>query len=110
MVRGVAGQPRNSSRDVVWVGESRIQVLSMKKRKGLFIRVTRAFGASHPGVGSDWLLSSWQQVFHAEWAAATPSAAMWQLGGAVTRVYRRDFRRWSIQRGFGERGTDEGNS
>lgn len=82
----------------------------MKKRKGMFIRVTRAFGASHPGVGSDWLLSAWQQVFHAEWAAATPSAAMGQLGGAVTRVYRRDFRRRSIQRGFGERGTDEGNS
>ena len=72
--------------------------------------MTRAFGASHPGVGSDWLLSSLQQVFHAEWAAATPSGAMGQLGGAVTRVYRRDFRRRSIQRGFGRRGTDEGNS
>ena len=83
---------------------------SIQRRKGIFIRVTRAFGASHPGVGSDWLLSSLQQVFHAEWAAATPSAAMGQLGGAVTRVYRRDFRRRSIQRGFGERGTDEGNS
>ena len=66
----------------------------------MFRWVTRAFGASHPGVGSDWLLSSLQQVFHAEWAAATPSAAMGQLGGAVTRVYRRDFRRRSIQRGF----------
>ena len=78
----------------------------------MFIRVTRAFGASHPGVGSDWLLSSLQQVFHAEWAAATPSAAMGQLGGAVTRVYRCDFRRWSIQRDFDERrrSTDEGNS
>ena len=29
----------------------------------MFIRVTRAFGASHPGVGSDWLLSAWQQVY-----------------------------------------------
>ena len=71
--------------------------------------MTRAFGASHPGVGSDWLLSACQQVFHAEWAAATPSAAILQLGGAVTRVYRRDFRRWSIQRDFDERSTDEGN-
>ena len=76
----------------------------------MFISVTRAFGASHPGVGSDWLLSAWQQVFHAVWAAATPSAAMGQLGGSVTRVYRRDFRRWSIQRDFDERSTDEGNS
>ena len=89
MVRGIAGQPRNSSRDVVWVGESRIEVL-LQKEKG---NVYKGGGASHPGVGSDWLLSSLQQVFHAEWAAATPSAAMGQLGGAVTRVYRRDFRR-----------------
>ena len=36
MVRRVAGKPRNSSRDVVWVGESRIQVLHTKEKGNIY--------------------------------------------------------------------------